>query len=140
MPYVQLSDLSAFLAPAFITQALDDNNDGVQDEGLWDLIAQQISDEIDGVIGVRYSVPLSNPPQTIVAAARVLAAERLFARRQQGEQKNPWTSRANAARAQLTLIGEGKLPLDPVDQRKDPSASVVTEPIRSAPGRGMAVL
>jgi phage gp36-like protein len=145
MPYVQFSDLPADLPPAFITQALDDDNTGNADMDLWATIAQQVSDAIDAKIGVRYSVPIQpdgngNYPAVIAHAARTLAAEKLFARRQIADGKNPWAKQADAVRAQLDLIAEGKLPLNPTLQRQDPSASVVTEPIRSVPRGGGATV
>jgi hypothetical protein len=109
MPYVLLSDLPADIPPDFLTQALDDDGDGVQDPGLWDLIAQQVSDAIDGDIGVRYAVPLvpnlgrypltNGFPPVIVNAGRTLAAEKLYGRRGTADQRNPWASRANAVRS-----------------------------------------
>jgi hypothetical protein len=141
MPYVLLSDLPADIPPDFLTQALDDDGDGVQDPGLWDLIAQQVSDAIDGDIGVRFAVPLvpnlgrypltNGFPPVIVNAGRTLAAEKLYGRRGTADQRNPWASRANAVRSQLELIGKGKLPLDPNDQRADPSASIVTQRLQT---------
>jgi hypothetical protein len=142
MPYVVQSDLSADIPPQFLLQALDDDGDGVQDAGLWDLISQQVSDAIDAHVGVRYRVPLvpdevkypatSGYPPIIVNAARVLAAEKIYGRRV-GDEKNPWVGRANAVREQLSLISKGKLPLDPDDQRADPSASIITDRLQTQP-------
>jgi phage gp36-like protein len=145
MPYVQQSDLTADIPPEFITQALDDNNDGVADAGLWDLIAQDVSDAIDMQIGVRYAVPLQpdgngNYPTTVVSAARILAAEKLYARRPAADMRNPWTARANQIRAMLDKIGAGSLPLDPSQQRQDPSASVVSSRLQTVPRGGRLAL
>lgn len=142
MPYVQQADIVVDIPPDFLTQALDDNGDGVADTGLWDQIAQLVSDEIDAQIGVRYQVPLvpntgtypltNGFPPIVVNAARVLACEKLYGRRSIGEGRNPWTSRANATRTQLAAIGAGNFPLDPAENRKDPSASVVAGRMQTA--------
>jgi phage gp36-like protein len=142
MPYVVITDLPADIPPDFLTQALDDDGDGVQDAGLFDLIAQQVSDAIDAQIGVRYDVPVpvdietGNYPAIILNAARTLAAEKLYARRGTTDVRNPWTSRANAIRSQLELIGKGRLPLDPADARKNPSASVNSAPMQTVSCNG----
>jgi hypothetical protein len=149
MPYVVQSDLAADIPPDFLLQALDDDGDGVQDAGLWDLIAQQVSDAIDGQIGVRYLVPLAPNiglypytygfPPIVANAARVLASEKLYGRRAVAGQANPWTSRANLIRGMLDKIAAGSMPLDPADNRKDPSASVITEPMQSVGGGRLTV-
>ena len=138
MPYVQQSDIVADIPPQFLLEALDDNGDGIQDTGLWDLIAQQVSDAIDGYLGLRYAVPI--PPlgdgsyfPVILNAGRVLACEKLYGRRGQYADKNPWAARANAVRSQLNLISKGQLPLDPTENRKDPSASVQTSRMQTVP-------
>ena len=141
MPYVVLTDLPADIPPDFICQALDDNNDGQPDAGLWDLIAGQVSDEIDSFLGLRYAVPIpvlaatGNYPAIVLNAGRTLAAEKLYSRRGQTDDKNPWSTRAQSIRATLRSIAKGDLPLDPTENRKDPSASVVTQPLQTV-GRG----
>jgi len=136
MPYVCLSDLTADIPPDFITQALDDNGDGAQDEGLWDLIASRIAEEIDGAIGRRYSLPLVEPyPEFVTSSAKTLACDKLYKRRGIEDMKNPWAKAAAAVRATLKDIMLGDEPLSPELNRKDPSASVVTQRMGTAPGR-----
>lgn len=141
MPYVTQADLAADIPPQFILQALDDDGDGAADPGAWDLIAQKVGNEIDAKIGGRYRVPMipdtvkypltAGFPPVIAHAAQVLAAEKLFTRRQMSGAKNPLAEEVAAVRAQLTLIGKGELPLDPDDNRADPSASVITAPLQT---------
>jgi hypothetical protein len=150
MPYVQQSDLNADVPPDFQTQALDDDNDGVADAGLWDAIAQKVSDAIDAQIGMRYAVPLQPDmvaypntngfPAIIVNAARILAAEKLYARRPMPQSGNPWRAQADGVRKQLDQIAAGTRPLDPEEQRQKPSASVITGRLQSVPqGARMAL-
>jgi len=137
-PYVTLSDMSARLPAVFLVQALDDDRDGAADPGVWDAVAAAVAQEIDGVLGVRFAVPFSNPlPGPVVTAAQVLAAEALYARRGfQGDDKNPWASQAKQQRALLLQIAKGELPLSPSKTRAQPSASIVAETSKTTSSRG----
>lgn len=136
-PYVLIGDITASLAPDFLTQALDDNGDGVADPGVWDSIAAAVAKDIDGRLGQRYETPFSNPIPAIVAnAGRIFAMEMLYARRGFAADKNPWTKQADAERTRLTQIAEGKAPLMPEIARKKPSASTITEPAKTTSATG----
>ena len=141
-PYVVLADLNGKIPTKFLIEALDDNKDGAADSAAWDAVVKDVHQEIDGKLGVRYPVPFSNPiPAIVLTAASVFAAEALYNRRGfQGEDKNPWTKRANAERAQLLEIAKGEIPLKPEIQRAAPSASIVAEGAKttSRAGRTMA--
>lgn len=131
MPYIQLTDLHGAIPPAFLVQALDDDGDGVADDGLFEVIAEQVSEDIDAVLGQRYPIPFVEPwPATVKSAARTLAAEALYARRVTPEQ-NPWRSQANALRERLAKIGSGEIPLTASDKPQLPSGVVISEPART---------
>lgn len=141
MAYCSYNDIAALIPPDFLVQALDDNGDGAADDGLFDTIEGLAEDDINAFLGVRYALPLDQPyPPVVVSAARALTCEKLYDRRGIGPDKNPWTAKANAARAVLKAISLGETPLAPDLNRADPSASIVTEPMITASHRGRTML
>jgi phage gp36-like protein len=135
--YYAESDLAAMVPPDFLLQALDDNNDGVEDVGLWASLAGQAGDAIDAYLGLRYALPLGAPyPAIVINAARVFTCELLYKRRGVNDEANPWAAQAGQTRTLLKSISMGQSPLSPELNRQDPSASVVTQPMRSAPRHG----
>lgn len=137
MRYVELTDLSALIPPATLTEALDDNGDGAADAGLFDGLSSQVSRDIDGRLGQRYLTPFVYPyPALVVSAARIFAVEALYTRRNLTGDKNPFTAQADKWRDKLDLIGAGKEPLQPGQERARPSASAITEPAKTTPGAG----
>jgi phage gp36-like protein len=136
--YVLLSDMNARLPAVFLIQSLDDDGDGAADPGVWDAVAAAVAQEIDGILGVRFSVPFANPiPAPVISSAQVLAAEALYARRGfQGEEKNPWHKLASGHRATLQKIAAGEQPLAPDRARQAPSASIVGERAKTTSARG----
>jgi hypothetical protein len=143
MAYVQLSDLAGSIPSDFLTQALDDNEDGVADAGVFAGIAADAGNQIDGYIGMRYALPLVPDftlypntygfPAVVTNAARVFTLEQLYKRRGTTDDKNPWAVQAGQTRTLLKAISLGQSPLAPELTRKDPTASVVTQPMRTAP-------
>lgn len=128
--YVELTDLKGEIPDEFLTQALDDDGDGVADSGVWDQIAAQASTDVDAFIGGRYTVPLSAPiPATVSRAARIFALEKLYLRR--GVQPNPWKAQADELRALLGKIGTGEVPLSVAVNRAKPSGTVISETART---------
>lgn len=132
--YCQESDFAGLIPPDFFLQALDDNGDGIEDAGLFNQIEQLAEDAIDAYIGLRYALPLVAPyPVVVVNAARVFTAELLYKRRGVTDDKNPWSMQAGQTRTLLKSISLGQTPLSPELNRQDPSASVVTQPMKSTP-------
>src|ERR1019366_725480 len=100
-------EVEAKLPPEFFVQALDDNLDGVADDGLFDLIEGQAEQEIDGRIGQRYDLPLIPPyPASVTLAALIFCLEGIYSRRVAPEQ-NPWKGQADTWRTKLDAIGQG---------------------------------
>ena len=139
--YCTESDLAGLIPPDFLLQALDDNGDGIEDTGLFNKIEQLAEDAIDSYIGLRYSLPLMPPyPDVVVNAARVFTAELLYKRRGVTDDKNPWSAQAGQTRTLLKAISLGQSPLSPELNREDPSASIITQPMRSTPRGRDAVI
>jgi phage gp36-like protein len=129
MPYVFQSEIEADIPPAFLVEALDDDNDGEADGGLWDKVAESVATEIDGTLGQRFTTPFSDPiPALVKQAAKVFSLEKLYARRGTPEAQNPWAKQAATFREKLTKIANGEEPLTPEINRTKPSVTAVTEP------------
>jgi phage gp36-like protein len=138
MPYVALTDLHSIIPPQHLLEALDDDEDGVIDAGVWELIQAQAGTDVDGLLGQRFPVPFVAPlPALVATAARIFAAEAIHHRRGLHGDKNPFTTQANQLRSKLGRIGNGEESLTSESRRAAPSASIVAEAARtfSATGR-----
>jgi phage gp36-like protein len=134
MSYLTQDSLGSIVPPAFIIQALDDDADGLADDGLWDSIAAEAAEAVDAFLAGRYAVPFSDPAPAVVAqAAKVFAAEMLYTRRGFTGQQNPFTVRADSARARLEKIGSGELPLDASAPATKPPVSIVSAEALTVP-------
>lgn len=135
--YVALTDLQAIIPPAFLTQALDDDSDGVIDA--WTAVQAAAERAVNAALGVRFTVPFTDPIPPIVAeAAFLFAAEACYTRRGVEFDQNPFGKSASTMRATLRQIAAGEMPLAPTIERQKPSVSVITEPARTA-GSGLSV-
>ena len=128
MPYVEQSDIEALIPASFLLQALDDDSDGEADPGVWDKVVSAVADEIDGLLGQKYSVPFAAPyPPAVKAAAKVLMLWSLYQRRGLSGENNPWDSEAKRYRDKLDRIGTGDDPLTPDRVGSKPGGAIVTE-------------
>jgi len=128
MAYVTQDDLIGMIPEEEVVRALDDDGDGVVDNDVWLAVAEGVSSDIDGRLGALYSVPFTGTiPALVTLAARILAAEALYARRGIGEDANPWKKQADAIRARLDRVGTGKEPLDRNVAQERPPVVAITE-------------
>jgi phage gp36-like protein len=139
MPYLTLDDLRGMIPARHLLEALDDDNDGAEDAGIFDAVAAQAGEQIDGPLSGRFSVPFEAPlPALVSLAAKVFAAELIYKRRAVEDDKNPWTSQAKALRTTLADLGKNLSPA-PTDFPgvAKPGAVMISEPARtySAAGR-----
>lgn len=136
--YFSRTQVSAKIPPQYLIEALDDDGDGVEDAGLWDAVADDACQQVNAILGQRYSVPFTGSIPAIVAQAAVLfSLETLYLRRAQGtEEINPWIIPARAIRRKLSKIANGEEPLTPNRKKPGPSVSIVTEPSRTTSKNG----
>lgn len=140
MAYVTQADLEGLLPPQFLLQALDDDEDGVADTGLWDKIAAQAADAVDALLGQRFDVPFAAPlPPIVSQAARIFAASALYRRRGYTADRNPFAADETRLAEKLSRIGQGKEPLTPDVDRAQDSISVITEDAKTYPGEQLIV-
>jgi len=128
--YITVQNLEDELGGAArLTEALDDAGSGHLDQALVNRICQRASDAVDSVLSGRYVVPLAPIPKLAVEAAIVFACEIIYNRRRQGvDEKNPYTSRANALREELKGIADRKKSLDAQERPAFLPGAVVSRP------------
>lgn len=126
--YTDQSEIEAQLPPDFLVQALDDDNDGSADSGLLDQVIENASEEVDSLLGQRYTTPFVSPfPPVVSTASRFFVLEMLYLRRGFHGEANPWTARADKIRERLSRIGKGEEPLSPDHDREKPSVSIISD-------------
>jgi phage gp36-like protein len=130
--YFTLADLNAIIPGQFLTQALDDNNDGAADPEVITAVQASVAREIDAVLGTRFAVPFYNPiPAIVHSSAVTLAADTLYVRRGMAKEQNPHAERAAQVRKQLERIAAGEIALLPEVKPAGSAGAVIGEPIRS---------
>jgi phage gp36-like protein len=135
MAYILQSDLDGKIPAQLLLQALDDNGDGLADDGVWDKIVLDVESAINSRLEGNYAIPLAAPiPAIISEAAKILAAEAVYLRRGLTGDQNPWVKQADAMRKRLEDIGSGKLPLTPATNPQGPTGVVITETSRLQTG------
>lgn len=137
MAYHTRESVAGTIPPAFLLEALDDDRDGVEDSGLYEVIAENASNEVDGFLGARVDVPMAEPVPIAVQASRIFCMEALYIRRGYSEETdppNPWAAQAKAMRARLGRIASGDEPLK-VDKSAAP-ISAIYEPARTTSSGG----
>lgn len=133
-PYVTQDQVTPLIPPDFLAEALDDDNDGSEDTGLWDDLVTAVSDEVDGTLGQRYATPFADDHVAIGFirhSTRTLLLEALYLRRGYAGDDNPWGQRAADVRTTLRSIAAGDRPLGPAAERQRDSASAITETART---------
>lgn len=115
MPYVTRQEIAPLFTAEWLLQALDDNNDGAEDAGVFEQLALTASRRVDGILGLRFPVPFAAPyPPPVVDAARAFVCEALYLRRMGADQRgNPWSMTARQAEERLQRIALGELPIFP---------------------------
>jgi len=111
MPYTTTAAIEAKIPAPILNDALDDNHDGLRDEGILDQIIANASLEVDAMICNRVPLPLATAPPSIAQAALLFACEEIYTRRQ-ADLPKPLTTALETARAWLTAIRDGKQNLD----------------------------
>ncbi|HMO52313.1 MAG TPA: DUF1320 family protein [Kiritimatiellia bacterium] len=129
MSYLQ-DEITSRLPKHILLKALDDNGDGVEDDGLWAAVAEAASGAVDAYLEGRYALPLSRVPALVREAAEVFGCEMIYDRAGQVKE-NPWRDRANGMRATLQKVSEGAMSLgDDLEPAGGPGG-LVSEPAKT---------
>lgn len=105
MAYITQAKFIAELPNEFLTEALDDDRDAVNDADLFDTILESAEEKVNAVLEAKgVALPLSSPyPNPVVNAARMLVLEKFWDRRGKTGDDNPWAAKAEDA---LKLLKE----------------------------------
>jgi len=111
LSYCTQSDIEASIPGPTLTDALDDDRDGIADAGVLDTIIAQASQAVDAYLSGLYATPFTYPvPPAVADAATVFACEMIYSRRPVAQ--NPFTKSADAWRARLEAIAKREQNLD----------------------------
>lgn len=127
MPYTTFTALKALVPDGWVTDALDDDSDG--DEEKFEDVLAVAELEVNGALGLRYTVPLATVTPFVASVTTYICAEIVYGRRQQQEHF-PYKDALAVARRQLRDISAGTLPLSPTKEREKPSVSIISEASR----------
>lgn len=135
MLYITMADITGMIPVKFLTEAFDDDGDGLADQDVIGTVFDTACRAVDSILEGRYGaqIPFQNPiPAVIIQASKVFACELLYQRRGKSAEDNPFTKQANQYRDPqsgiLTKIAAGEMPLTPNLQRSKPSATAITQP------------
>lgn len=137
MAYCARGECERLTGPENFRQMLDDDLDGIEDEGLFDSLAEDASLQVDGYLSAQYAVPFSSPPPFARQCAKIFLCETLYARRGITRENNPWAAQAEALRQRLARIAKGDDALDARAPGASDSVDAETEPSRLAQQSGL---
>lgn len=127
MSYITFDELKGLVPDGWVTAALDDDGDGNAEK--FETVRDLAEREVNGVVGLRYAVPVVPTPPILGTIAVYIAAEIVYGRRGMSE-NFPYKDAVAVYRRQLRDIGAGDLPLGPEQNRKKSSVTVITEESR----------
>ena len=126
-----LQDLEGDMTLADITDALDDNKDGVADDSAWEKVqasaAERVSNAFGGATPAAYA-------QSAAYALKVFILEILYRRRGFTDKSNPFTSQANSAEKRLTNLSSGT---DRPDAGTSGAGEAETQELAATPATGL---
>jgi hypothetical protein len=99
-----LQDLEGDMTLADITDALDDNKDGVADDSAWAMVQASAAERVENAFGGETPAAYA---KSAAYAFKVFVLEILYRRRGFTDRANPFTSQANAAEKRLTNLSSG---------------------------------
>ena len=113
MSYVTRAEIEAEIPPQLLVESLDDDNDELEDPGLFEKLVAKASADVDGILGQRFAVPFAKAPPLAARAARIFLLATLYRRRQIPEDRNPYAKAEKDMVDKLTRIAVGDEPLMP---------------------------
>jgi phage gp36-like protein len=130
MSYISRDQIIGRIPPSTLSDALDDNRDGVEDDGLLDAIIANASSAVDGYLAGIYPTPFSDPAPAVVRAATLaFVIEELYIRRQV-EKPAAVEEQSKFFRTRLEKIGNRELPLDASQVKAFTPGAAITSAIK----------
>ena len=133
MAYVTRDQVTDLIPLKDLTDALDDDGDGAEDDGAFDSLVATQSLMVDGFLAGLYPTPFANPPAKVKTAALIFVLEAIYQRRRIPEDKNPWKKQADWWREHLQKVGNRELPFDAATP-KAYAPGIVTEECTATKG------
>jgi len=126
MAYTTRVLIAAKIPSTVLTDALDDDGDGVEDAGAFDNVVAAASQEINGYLAGLFATPFEDPaPAKVAAAAFAFVCEAIYQRRSVTDDKNPYAKSAAWWREHLQAVGNRLQPFDAaVDKAFAPGAAI----------------
>lgn len=133
--YVNRAWIAQRVPPQTLLEALDDNADGQEDDGLFDGLAESVSNDIDEKLG---------PDATVATALRTSAANILFCslvykRRGIADASNPWAKRETETLKELNDIATGARRAEPTPAPAGATTTLISERAKSFPQSGKLI-
>jgi phage gp36-like protein len=115
------NDLEPYITDGALSNVLDDIAAGAAQIAAVDQAIDASESEVDSYLGVRYTVPLTSPPEVVIDAAAVLTVERIYNRglgptdrvRERAEQIRAWLRDVSNGKA--NIVGVADAPTTGVD-------------------------
>jgi len=126
-----LQDLEGEMTLQDITDALDDNKDGVADESAWGKVQASAAERVANAFGGDTPAAYT---QAAAYALKVFVLEILFRRRGFTDKSNPFTSQANAAEKRLVNLSSGT---DRPDAGTSGAGAAETQDLAATPSTGL---
>ncbi len=128
--YSTRPDLEEIVPARDLVAALDDDGDGLEDEGLYDTLAESAGRKVNSYLEGRYGhcMPFSMPPPALCRSAAVaFLAEAIYTRRPGADVPPKVAELAKEARESLKAIQKGKAHLHSGKVESSP-VEAITEP------------
>jgi phage gp36-like protein len=127
--YVTRAQITGKIPESILNDALDDDGDGVEDEGALDNVIALASAEVEGYLSGLFPVPFPEPaPPKVCSAAFAFTCETIYQRRNVPEDKNPFSKLALWWREHLQKVGNRELPFDSASEKAFTPGAAITEP------------
>lgn len=134
--YVNRSWVETKVPSQHLLEALDDDGDGVEDDGLFDKLAESVSGDVDSIIGADATVGAA----LRTSAANIFFCATIYKRRGVGDAANPWAGDATKMTKKLEAIATGEQRIEPTPAPSHGTTRVVTEQAKSYPKSGRLIL
>lgn len=128
--YVTRAQIEAEIPRPHLIEALDDDRDGQEDEGLLDNVIANAVIAIHSPLSALYEVPFEDTVPTVVSeAAFIFVCESIYRRRQTPDEQNPYFKRAEDIRKRLNRIGRNEEKLESTIEKSFTNGAAITEDV-----------
>jgi len=126
-----LQDLEGEMTLQDLTDALDDNKDGVADDSAWEKVQASAAERVANAFGGETPAAYT---QAAAYALKVFVLEILYRRRGFTDKSNPFSSQANAAEKRLINLSSGT---DRPDAGTSGAGAAETVELAATPSSGL---